>query len=98
MFLDVWVDKIRMLLQDAYAIKSFERGTAAQNGGLFSWEIFPVVLSFQFYPSTVIRQICYFLYDMDVFFLCVTVFFHAFRLKFLEEEGNHPLLLTRMKV
>ncbi|XP_016903174.2 acetyl-CoA acetyltransferase, cytosolic 1 isoform X2 [Cucumis melo] len=28
--------------QDAYAIKSFERGLAAQNNGLLSWEIVPV--------------------------------------------------------
>ncbi|XP_038894789.1 acetyl-CoA acetyltransferase, cytosolic 1 isoform X2 [Benincasa hispida] len=28
--------------QDAYAIKSFERGLAAQNNGLLSWEIAPV--------------------------------------------------------
>ncbi|KAH7545395.1 acetyl-CoA acetyltransferase 2 [Ziziphus jujuba] len=28
--------------QDSYAIRSFERGISAQNGGLFEWEIVPV--------------------------------------------------------
>ncbi|GLT65513.1 hypothetical protein SLA2020_379430 [Shorea laevis] len=31
--------------QDSYAIRSFERGIAAQNNGLFSWEIVPVKVS-----------------------------------------------------
>ncbi|KAB1221658.1 putative acetyl-CoA acetyltransferase, cytosolic 2 [Morella rubra] len=31
--------------QDNYAIRSFERGILAQNGGLFSWEIVPVEIS-----------------------------------------------------
>ncbi|GLT80241.1 hypothetical protein SLA2020_516930 [Shorea laevis] len=31
--------------QDSYAIRSFERGIAAQNNGLFSWEIVPVEVS-----------------------------------------------------
>ncbi|XP_057961245.1 acetyl-CoA acetyltransferase 2-like isoform X2 [Malania oleifera] len=31
--------------QDAYAIQSFERGIAAQNGGAFAWEIIPVEVS-----------------------------------------------------
>ncbi|CAL1355909.1 unnamed protein product [Linum trigynum] len=31
--------------QDSYAIQSFERGMAAQNSGLFSWEITPVEIS-----------------------------------------------------
>lgn len=30
------------LPQDAYAIQSFERGIAAQEGGSFAWEIVPV--------------------------------------------------------
>lgn len=29
-------------LQDSYAIQSFERGIAAQNSGLFAWEIVSV--------------------------------------------------------
>lgn len=28
--------------QDSYAIRSFKRGIAAQNSGLFAWEIAPV--------------------------------------------------------
>nr|AFJ74323.1 acetyl-CoA C-acetyltransferase [Hevea brasiliensis] len=31
--------------QDSYAIRSFERGNSAQNGGVFSWEIVPVEVS-----------------------------------------------------
>eukprot|EP00262_Sarcandra_glabra_P010802 TRINITY_DN2625_c0_g3_i1.p1 TRINITY_DN2625_c0_g3~~TRINITY_DN2625_c0_g3_i1.p1 ORF type:complete len:406 (-),score=88.36 TRINITY_DN2625_c0_g3_i1:160-1377(-) len=31
--------------QDSYAIQSFERGLAAQNGGAFAWEIVPVEVS-----------------------------------------------------
>lgn len=31
--------------QDLYAIRSFERGIAAQKGGLFAWEIVPVEVS-----------------------------------------------------
>lgn len=30
------------LLQDAYAIQSFERGIAAQKNGHLAWEIVPV--------------------------------------------------------
>ncbi|XP_022142541.1 acetyl-CoA acetyltransferase, cytosolic 1 [Momordica charantia] len=40
--------------QDAYAIKSFERGLAAQNSGILSWEIAPVkVSSGRGKPSTI---------------------------------------------
>nr|AAL18924.1 acetyl Co-A acetyltransferase [Hevea brasiliensis] len=31
--------------KDSYAIRSFERGNSAQNGGVFSWEIVPVEVS-----------------------------------------------------
>ncbi|KAJ9185167.1 hypothetical protein P3X46_004827 [Hevea brasiliensis] len=31
--------------QDSYAIRGFERGNSAQNGGVFSWEIVPVEVS-----------------------------------------------------
>ncbi|KAK6934615.1 Thiolase, C-terminal, partial [Dillenia turbinata] len=37
--------KITREEQDAYAVKSFERGLAAQNSGSFSWEIVPVQFS-----------------------------------------------------
>uniref|UniRef100_M4DLT8 Uncharacterized protein n=1 Tax=Brassica campestris TaxID=3711 RepID=M4DLT8_BRACM len=43
--------------QDAYAIQSFERGIAAQNARLFSWEIVPVeVSSGRGKPSVVIDK------------------------------------------
>lgn len=29
-------------MQDNYAVQSFERGIAAQEGGAFAWEIVPV--------------------------------------------------------
>ncbi|CAN0890983.1 Probable acetyl-CoA acetyltransferase, cytosolic 2 [Linum grandiflorum] len=43
--------------QDSYAIRSFERGSAAQKSGLFSWEIVPVEISSgRGKPSTVISK------------------------------------------
>ncbi|KAE8689814.1 putative acetyl-CoA acetyltransferase, cytosolic 2 [Hibiscus syriacus] len=43
--------------QDAYAIRSFERGIAAQNNGLLAWEIVPVEVSGgRGKPSTVIDK------------------------------------------
>ncbi|CAN0890949.1 Probable acetyl-CoA acetyltransferase, cytosolic 2 [Linum grandiflorum] len=43
--------------QDSYAIQSFERGSAAQKSGLFSWEIVPVEISSgRGKPSTVISK------------------------------------------
>lgn len=34
-----------LLLQDNYAIQSFERGIAGQESGAFAWEIVPVEVS-----------------------------------------------------
>jgi acetyl-CoA C-acetyltransferase len=43
--------------QDSYAIRSFERGIAAQNSGLFSWEIVPIEVSGgRGKPSTIIDK------------------------------------------
>ncbi|KAE8655724.1 putative acetyl-CoA acetyltransferase, cytosolic 2 [Hibiscus syriacus] len=43
--------------QDAYAIRSFERGIAAQNNGLLAWEIVPVEVSGgRGKPSTVVDK------------------------------------------
>ncbi|KAJ4958024.1 hypothetical protein NE237_025135 [Protea cynaroides] len=43
--------------QDTYAIQSFERGIAAQNGGAFSWEIVPVEVSAgRGKPSTIVNM------------------------------------------
>jgi hypothetical protein len=41
-FVNVLAVSIYALLQDSYAIQSFERGIAAQNSGHFSWEVVPV--------------------------------------------------------
>lgn len=41
-FFNVSAVAIYALLQDSYAIQSFERGIAAQNSGHFSWEVVPV--------------------------------------------------------
>ncbi|GAV59817.1 Thiolase_N domain-containing protein/Thiolase_C domain-containing protein, partial [Cephalotus follicularis] len=43
--------------QDSYAIQSFERGIAAQNSGLFAWEIVPVEVSGgRGKPSTIVDK------------------------------------------
>ncbi|KAJ9687052.1 hypothetical protein PVL29_015776 [Vitis rotundifolia] len=43
--------------QDAYAIQSFERGIAAQDGGAFAWEIVPVEVSGgRGRPSTIVDK------------------------------------------
>nr|AHZ96597.1 acetyl-CoA C-acetyl transferase [Aquilaria sinensis] len=43
--------------QDSYAIQSFERGIAAQNNGLFAWEITPVEVSGgRGKPSTIVDK------------------------------------------
>ncbi|KAM7264217.1 hypothetical protein ACFE04_001900 [Oxalis oulophora] len=43
--------------QDSYAIRSFERGIAAQNSGLFNWEIVPVEVSGgRGKPSTIVNK------------------------------------------
>jgi hypothetical protein len=41
-FVNVFAVSIYALLQDSYAIQSFERGIAAQNSGHLSWEVVPV--------------------------------------------------------
>ncbi|KAG2684532.1 hypothetical protein I3843_10G079600 [Carya illinoinensis] len=43
--------------QDNYAVKSFQRGISAQNGGLFAWEIVPVEISGgRGKPSTIVDK------------------------------------------
>lgn len=43
--------------QDNYAVKSFQRGISAQNGGLFAWEIVPVEVSRgRGKPSTIVEK------------------------------------------
>lgn len=43
----IYVDPDFMwLLQDAFAIQSFERGIAARDAGAFAWEITPVRFQF----------------------------------------------------
>ncbi|KAF3451894.1 hypothetical protein FNV43_RR07990 [Rhamnella rubrinervis] len=43
--------------QDSYAIRSFERGISAQNGGLFAWEIVPVEIpGGRGRPSTIVSK------------------------------------------
>jgi len=41
-FVNVLAVSIYAVLQDSYAIQSFERGIAAQNSRHFSWEVVPV--------------------------------------------------------
>lgn len=46
-----------LILQDNYAIQSFERGIAAQDNGSFAWEIVPVEVSGgRGRPSTVVDK------------------------------------------
>ncbi|KDP35512.1 hypothetical protein JCGZ_08950 [Jatropha curcas] len=49
--------KITREEQDSYAVRSFERGISAQNGGFFSWEIVPVeVPGGRGKPATIINK------------------------------------------
>ncbi|KAI4303568.1 hypothetical protein MLD38_039179 [Melastoma candidum] len=56
---EICADKYRISReqQDSYAIKSFERGIAAQKSGLFAWEMIPVEVSGgRGKPSTIIDK------------------------------------------
>lgn len=71
--------------QDAYAIKSFERGLAAQNSGQLSWEIAPVWLLFHSKNA------------FEIYSIINQQWFGFYRSKFLPEEGSHLQFWTRTK-
>lgn len=41
---DSFIELFSLIMQDNYAVQSFERGIAAQDSGAFAWEIVPVGL------------------------------------------------------